>query len=254
MLELAIGADRKRFADKLYYYKNRERISQQSRAKYAENSESIKSRVRSRYEKEKDSINKERRKRLKDRMANDLQFAEKERQRLREYKEKNRAHVNEKSKKWQKENSERRKEIQKNYREKNKEKIRKYVSTDEYKARQAVWSDQWRKKNEDKYRLHRKRWFAENYEYVLWYNKQRSKKIKQACIGKSMFWKEIGSMYMECRKMNKDAGFVKYHVDHQVPLKNDSVCGLHVPWNLRIIPAEENIKKSNKLDLNLIMP
>lgn len=53
-------------------------------------------------------------------------------------------------------------------------------------------------------------------------------------------------LYIEAQRLTKLTG-ERYVVDHIVPLINEDVCGLHVPWNLRVITQDENLVKSNKL-------
>jgi hypothetical protein len=57
---------------------------------------------------------------------------------------------------------------------------------------------------------------------------------------------EIRQLYQIAITMSKTTG-ERYVVDHIIPLISDEVCGLHVPWNLRVITQEENLRKSNKL-------
>lgn len=54
----------------------------------------------------------------------------------------------------------------------------------------------------------------------------------------------IRAVYVECAQKTAATG-VPHEVDHIVPLGGRKVCGLNVPWNLRVIPADENRKKSN---------
>jgi len=53
-------------------------------------------------------------------------------------------------------------------------------------------------------------------------------------------------LYLQAQQLTKTTG-ERYVVDHIVPLISPDVCGLHVPWNLRVITQEANLKKSNKL-------
>lgn len=57
----------------------------------------------------------------------------------------------------------------------------------------------------------------------------------------------LSAVYAECRRLSAATG-TPHHVDHVVPLAGKTVCGLHVPWNLRVVPASVNLQKGNSLD------
>jgi len=55
----------------------------------------------------------------------------------------------------------------------------------------------------------------------------------------------IKEIYKKAHKLKKETG-ENWHVDHIVPLKGKIVSGLHVEYNLQILTATENCKKSNR--------
>lgn len=56
----------------------------------------------------------------------------------------------------------------------------------------------------------------------------------------------IKMFYARAKYLTIETG-IPHQVDHIIPLQGENVCGLHVPWNLRIVTKSENSSKGNKL-------
>lgn len=54
--------------------------------------------------------------------------------------------------------------------------------------------------------------------------------------------KAIKAIYAECKQRTLETG-IKHEADHIIPIQGKRVCGLHVPWNLRVITKAANARK-----------
>lgn len=131
------------------------------------------------------------------------------------------------------------------YRNANRDKInaqaREYnAKVKEDPARRDLIRSQWRK-GRINYRM------RHTAKVLALYNKRRAAKLQA-----TPSWltpehhADMELCYQEAAALRLYTG-QEYHVDHIVPLLGVEVCGLHVPWNLRVILGADNLRKGNQL-------
>ena len=135
------------------------------------------------------------------------------------YYEKNKGKRKAQIKAWQQVNEEKKKAYSRAYYEANAE---------ELKAKDRAYS----KANRDKKTAN------ENKRYASKLNRTPSWLTKEDLA-------KIEEFYKEAQKLREETG-EEYHVDHIIPLRGKNISGLHVPSNLQILKARDNIIKGNR--------
>jgi hypothetical protein len=175
------------------------------------------------------------------------------------YYQENREKVLDRTAEYQKAHPEMRRQKLKRYRDNNPEKVKEnqrkqYAKRS--KAEIAEASRKWREKNPERAKeLNKRNWRGRKDKYLKthpeYYNVQAGK--RRASLLQAMpTWlskeqhEEIKSIYREAKRKILETG-TRFEVDHIEPLRGKTSCGLHVPWNLRIVTRSENARKHNKL-------
>jgi hypothetical protein len=100
-------------------------------------------------------------------------------------------------------------------------------------------------------KIKNKKWQQENKGLAC--AKDRLKEIRKMSGNRVPNWlTESDFLAMKCiyqvAAMRNTSSNIKWSVDHIIPLNGKTVCGLHVPSNLQVIPLSENLSKGRKYD------
>jgi hypothetical protein len=96
-----------------------------------------------------------------------------------------------------------------------------------------------------------KKWKSKNPNKVAAMDAKR----RAAIILRTPVWFTNDDQWMveeayELAKLRTQIFKFPWHVDHIIPLQGKLVSGLHLPHNLRVIPASDNLRKSNQFVIN----
>jgi flagellum-specific peptidoglycan hydrolase FlgJ len=103
-------------------------------------------------------------------------------------------------------------------------------------------------KHPEKIRQYQRNWYAKNsHVYILLANLRRKIVRSQQAWLTPENKSQIADIYRKCREITKQTG-IDHEVDHVMPLNGVDSCGLHVPWNLRIVTRAMNRSKGNRIE------
>lgn len=108
-------------------------------------------------------------------------------------------------------------------------------------------NDRWRKENKEREKELKKLWKAANPGKVNANTAER--RAQQAFATPRWLSKEHKRQIREFYVLAQELQWLSeepLEVDHIMPLKGENSYGLHVPWNLQILPRSLNRQKSNK--------
>ena len=146
------------------------------------------------------------------------------------------------------------------------EKQRRKSYYEENKEHTLQQAKEWHESNRESETARMKKYRKENRGAVLnaqkaWRDKNpavmahHDSKRRSARLQRTPSWANdqlIAAYYMEAKRLEELTG-IKFHVDHIIPLQGELVSGLHVETNLQLLPAHENMGKSNSFDPELFV-